>query len=257
MDPAQIRKELVEILERELLGPAGGEEEELNDSPRSRYLVGMLARAGERMSPEATESYEAEGAPEDPGSSERPPARATLFPSSMGFRVSWTARCGRCGVSRLGLPSTRPEAVELLGQELQQPLGRHGVHVVRTHELAHDQREAPGRTGPLAGRTRLRLSVLRPIEQREGFDCRRAERKIRPTQKLFGELAPPVRRIGQHEIDEAVVTFDQQPGRSDDVPSPRVSRTAAKRRSGEEFDRNVVVDPGERSHAGLGITGQI
>lgn len=85
MDPAQIRKELVEIFERELLGPAGGEEEELNDSSRSRYLAGMLARAGERMSPEATESYEAEGAPEDPGSSERPPARATLFPSSMGL----------------------------------------------------------------------------------------------------------------------------------------------------------------------------
>ena len=52
--PSDFRNELTEMVIRDLLGPAGGPDEELNqyeDHAYQRYLVGMLAPKDERSPP--------------------------------------------------------------------------------------------------------------------------------------------------------------------------------------------------------------
>lgn len=88
--PAAIRDELTEMVIRDLLGPAGGPEEELSrheDHVYGRYLVGMLAPksseiSGGELDDLATTGGDEgeEGAPD----SGMPPA-GTYFPSSMGM----------------------------------------------------------------------------------------------------------------------------------------------------------------------------
>jgi hypothetical protein len=88
--PAAIRDELTDMVIRDLLGPAGGPEEELNrheDHAYGRYLVGMLAPksseiSGGELDDLATTGGDEgeEGAPD----SGMPPA-GTYFPSSMGM----------------------------------------------------------------------------------------------------------------------------------------------------------------------------
>lgn len=88
--PAAIRDELTEMVVKDLLGPAGGPEEELDqreDHVYSRYLVGMLAPKeeevpGEQIDELATgEGQEGEEGNADAGV----PASSTYFPSSMGL----------------------------------------------------------------------------------------------------------------------------------------------------------------------------
>lgn len=88
--PSDLRDELMEMVIRDLLGPAGGRDEELNqyeDHAYQRYLVGMLAPKGSEIGGEELDELATgegeegeEGAP-DSGV----PAGNTYFPSSMGF----------------------------------------------------------------------------------------------------------------------------------------------------------------------------
>jgi hypothetical protein len=105
--PTQVRAELEDLVQRDLLGPAGGPDEEVADGdPQDRYLVGMLAPsfqplpAGE-IDPLADDSDASieDGAADDPAL----PADS-LFPSSIGLSctvdgsakaVVVTARWGR------------------------------------------------------------------------------------------------------------------------------------------------------------------
>ena len=41
--PFELRREIIRLTMNELLGPAGGPEEEVAESVRDRYLLGMLA----------------------------------------------------------------------------------------------------------------------------------------------------------------------------------------------------------------------
>jgi hypothetical protein len=88
--PAAIREELTEMVIRDLLGPAGGPEEELNqheDHAYGRYLVGMLAPksseipGGELDELSTTGGDEGEEGAPDTGV----PPVGTYFPSSMGM----------------------------------------------------------------------------------------------------------------------------------------------------------------------------
>jgi hypothetical protein len=86
-----LRDELTHMVVRDLLGPAGGPDEELDqreDHVYQRYLVGMLApKASEvpaqQMDKLATD--EEEDAEDDGGSEAGVPAGNTYFPSSMGI----------------------------------------------------------------------------------------------------------------------------------------------------------------------------
>jgi len=71
--PAALRDELEQLVLLDLLGPAGGPEEEVNESNvQDRYLVGMLAPSYKHMLPEELEELElAESSGGEDGTSER------------------------------------------------------------------------------------------------------------------------------------------------------------------------------------------
>lgn len=88
--PHEIRDELTEMLVKDLLGPAGGPEEELDqreDRASGRYLIGMLAPQSTRVEPEeqdalgTAEQDDSEVGPTDIST----PPTDTFFPNSMGL----------------------------------------------------------------------------------------------------------------------------------------------------------------------------
>ena len=84
---AQIRAELQELILRDLLGPAGGEEE-IVDEPyvRDRYILGLLAPKGQSVIPEEQEDLAVTEGDTEEGVVEPPTIRnSTLLPSSLGL----------------------------------------------------------------------------------------------------------------------------------------------------------------------------
>ena len=87
--PDNLRDQLTDMVIKDLLGPAGGEEEELDkeERVRERYLVGLLApqnvpvEAGTQDQLATTEPDDAEVGATDADA----PAHDTLFPSAMGL----------------------------------------------------------------------------------------------------------------------------------------------------------------------------
>ncbi len=104
--PSEIRDELQRLVLADLLGPAGGEHE-IVDEPyvRDRYLVGMLAPKGHTALPEELDDLAQAGVDDEDGTTEAPPPKAAAMrASSIGltFAVSAeasalqiTARWGR------------------------------------------------------------------------------------------------------------------------------------------------------------------
>ncbi len=84
--PRDARQALVDVLRYELLGP-GAPDEILDESPLSRYLVGMLAPLGTDVAPEEQEDAAGPDEGEDlAGAPElTPPLSQALSPSSMGL----------------------------------------------------------------------------------------------------------------------------------------------------------------------------
>lgn len=88
--PSAIRDELTDMVIRDLLGPAGGPEEELGqfeDHVYARYLVGMLAPKGSEIDGgELDELATGDGEEGEEGNTDSGvPAGSTYFPSSMGM----------------------------------------------------------------------------------------------------------------------------------------------------------------------------
>ncbi len=88
--PSNLRDELTDMVIRDLLGPAGGSDEELNqheDHAYQRYLVGMLAPKASEIAGGETDELAAAGGDEgEEGAPESGvPAGSTYFPSSMGL----------------------------------------------------------------------------------------------------------------------------------------------------------------------------
>jgi hypothetical protein len=90
LSPLDLRSKLQEMVETDLLGPAQGNEEELLESPRNRYLVGMLAPKGEPIPVDENDELALDGEQEqDEGSAEGKPAPlASMMPSSIGMTFS-------------------------------------------------------------------------------------------------------------------------------------------------------------------------
>lgn len=88
---SEIRRELLDIVLRDLLGPAGGPEEEVDETNvRERYLVGLLAPQQQQVSLEEFDELSDAGPDspdEGPAESTLLPAR-TLYPSSFGLSFS-------------------------------------------------------------------------------------------------------------------------------------------------------------------------
>src|SRR5258708_4730045 len=88
--PMKIREELEQMVLKDLLGPVGGPEEEIDEqSVRDRYLVGMLAPKRQELSPEEFDELPqgGSGSVEDGTAESTSPANKTLFPSS--FRMTF------------------------------------------------------------------------------------------------------------------------------------------------------------------------
>ena len=88
--PSAIRDELTDMVVRDLLGPAGGPDEELNqyeDHAYQRYLVGMLAPKDKEVDGgELDELATGDGDDGEEGAADSGvPAGSTYFPSSMGL----------------------------------------------------------------------------------------------------------------------------------------------------------------------------
>lgn len=86
--PTTLREELQALVLNDLLGPAGGDEEEVDETRVSdRYLVGMLAPRGQRVGTEVEDELGEGGVPPTEDGVPEPttvPADTT-FPSSMGL----------------------------------------------------------------------------------------------------------------------------------------------------------------------------
>src|SRR5271157_2786487 len=86
--PTKIREELEGMVLKDLLGPIGGPEEEIDEpSVRDRYLVGLLAPKRQELSPEEFDELPQGGsAPVEDGAPESTslPTK-TMFPSSFGM----------------------------------------------------------------------------------------------------------------------------------------------------------------------------
>jgi hypothetical protein len=87
MDSRGVREQLETILERDLLGPWGGVNEEIvGEGPRSRYLIGFLAPRGVHASAEEVDASLGDLDGEDDGPDRASPiAASTMFPRSFGL----------------------------------------------------------------------------------------------------------------------------------------------------------------------------
>lgn len=88
---AELRDRLEELIRKDLLGPAGGEDEEVaEDRVRERYLVGMLAPRKQEIAPEEMDELAQAGtdSPEEGQAELFPLPTKTFMPSSMGMTFS-------------------------------------------------------------------------------------------------------------------------------------------------------------------------
>jgi len=83
----ELREELEDLVIKELHGPAGGPNEEVEDRVRERYLVGLLAPRQQTVHAEEMDTAEVSDpdSSEDGGADTAAPTSDTLFPSSFGF----------------------------------------------------------------------------------------------------------------------------------------------------------------------------
>ena len=82
----QIRDDLVDTLGRELLGPSDGTDEFLRQRPTGRYLVGRLAPAGTKVSPDEDEgASDAGSGDDDSDTAYASPISMAMNPSSIGL----------------------------------------------------------------------------------------------------------------------------------------------------------------------------
>jgi hypothetical protein len=98
---AQIRDELVAAVVGDLLGPVGGELEEIAERPTDRYLLGRLAPSGAVIEPDEQDNLgDVEPGGDEAGDAEPDaPNMPSLFPSTFGFTASVDAEARELSAS--------------------------------------------------------------------------------------------------------------------------------------------------------------
>lgn len=90
-DSLDLRASLQSMVEKELLGPAGGEDEEITEPQvRGRYILGLLAPKSQTTSTDEQDELATDGenAPEEGEVEKAPAAAASMLPSSIGLTFS-------------------------------------------------------------------------------------------------------------------------------------------------------------------------
>ncbi len=94
--PIRLRTMLQEMAAKDLLGPAGGEREEIEErNVRGRYIVGLLAPKGQTFLPDEQDDLAEGGADtdQDGKTDTAVPQNASMLPSSIG--LTFTVAAGR------------------------------------------------------------------------------------------------------------------------------------------------------------------
>lgn len=141
----RFRDEMVDALAADLIGPAGGDNETIEEAPLSRYIIGALwPRPADDELPDELEQErgadpegaEADGEGVDDGS---PIAQARMrFPSSVGFTFSVRATAGHVTIEPAAARYEQPvdddqaaldwKRIPLTGHSYSQKLNRSGVY---------------------------------------------------------------------------------------------------------------------------------
>jgi len=153
--PRQLRAEVEQLIRDDLIGPLGGDDEELLEAPVDRYLLGLLAPRFNLSGPSATPRGEngaadeegsivADAQPDDSlaggginsdsdeegGAEDRPPAADQLVPSAFGLTFAVEADCAELTLDASWgayLPQTSEEKLDWAGRParvwLRRPCG--------------------------------------------------------------------------------------------------------------------------------------
>jgi hypothetical protein len=118
----QIRQELQDLILRDLLGPAGGEEEIIDEGyVHDRYILGLLAPHGQSVIPEQEEDLAFTDGDGEEGAVEPSTIRnSTLLPSSMGLTFTLDSLATAIQVKARWGRYERIQSEEL-GLELEKP----------------------------------------------------------------------------------------------------------------------------------------
>jgi hypothetical protein len=140
--PRQLRAEVEELIRDDLIGPIGGEEEEIDEAPIDAYLLGLLApRFGASPAASPADGDDAESSDNDPIAAdalpddgldeggitadsgeegrpeERPPAADQLVPSAFGLTFAVEEGCGELFVEASWGSYTRQSSEERIDRE--------------------------------------------------------------------------------------------------------------------------------------------
>lgn len=122
--PVTLREELIEMVFSDLLGPAGGPEEEVaEDRVRDRYLVGMLAPKGWQSVPEEQDELAVGGSDtEQDGSTDISALQTpTFFPSSCGMTFTVESETDALKVTVRWGQYIRTESETIIDEESSAP----------------------------------------------------------------------------------------------------------------------------------------
>lgn len=100
--PLQLRNKLDELVRQDLLGPAGGEREEIDErNVRGRYVVGMLAPKGQSIIPDDEDPLAVDGASDgqDGQADTAVPQTTSMLPSSIGLTFTVDGEAGAIRVT--------------------------------------------------------------------------------------------------------------------------------------------------------------
>lgn len=123
--PAAIRGELEQLVLADLLGPAGGEEEEVTDRRVSeRYLVGMLAPRRQRLVQEQQDDLQVTGedAPDDGPADIGTSQASSMFPSSFGLTCTVDGTATHVRIAAHWGRYVRAKSESLTTAQTEQPL---------------------------------------------------------------------------------------------------------------------------------------
>lgn len=117
LDRLQLRAKLQDMVIKDLLGPAGGPEEEVDErNVRGRYILGLLAPKGQTIVPDEHDELQTGGADEgDDGAADLSAAQtASMLPSSMGLTFTVDGRAQSIVVTATWGHYRRAESAKLL-----------------------------------------------------------------------------------------------------------------------------------------------
>ncbi|MGP8281393.1 MAG: DISARM system helicase DrmA [Desulfomonilaceae bacterium] len=124
LSPLDLRQELIDLVEREILGPAGGPEEEIDERRvKDRYLVGCLAPKDSMTVPEEIDDSAIGGddMSDDGKADSKPIERATFLQSSLGFTLIVEADAPKLRIGARWGQYTRQESANAINEKTGEP----------------------------------------------------------------------------------------------------------------------------------------